>query len=458
MTMFRTIVRKEFLDHVMSFRFSALFVITTTLMVTGVLVFSSSYEREMKAYPKRVETFVDAAGMVNLAMIPCMSGGTVRRLPSALAFCADAGESELPNQVGMAIHGIESIERSSEVDDMLGASRRIDWVFVISTVLTFGAGLLTYKSVSGELRDGTLSLLFSNPVPRGTVLLGKYAAALAALSLCFSIAMLVSLIALQVSGGPVFGGPDWAAIILFWVAANVTLSVFVLIGLACSVFARSPLFSAVAFLFVWVGLVFVIPSLGGILAGETGGVMTPLQVQHAAGAIRDRYNLPAGMDADRVASVKLDRELAEERLLLGHLQSMVQQVRNGQNIARLSPAAVFTYAAGEITGGGLPRLLQFVDNAVRYREGFFAAILEADRQDPESAHRYVPWWCGGNPFSTRTVDPGPAKQFRDVPPSVADNIAAGLWDLLLLALYNLLAFAVAFTRFLRADVVPAAGQ
>ncbi len=456
--MFKTIVKKEILDHVMSFRFSALFAIMTILMVTSVLVFSSDYRQAVHNYPKYVNGFVDAAGKVNLAMIPCQSGGTVRRLPSPLAFVADAGERELPNQAAMAIHGLKSVERNSEVEDILAASQQVDWVFIIAAILSFGAGLLTYKSISGELRDGTLSLLFSNPVSRTTVLLGKFTAAFLALSIGFSIAMLAGLLTLQVFGAVALTGADWLKILLFWVLANVYLSAFVLIGLACSALARGPLFSAVAFLFVWVALVFVVPSLGGILAGETGNVMTPLQVQQAAATIPDRYTLTPGMDPGRVGSVKLDREYAEERLLIEYLQSMVRQVRNGQNIARISPSAAFTYAAEEVTGGGTSRLLQFVDNAVRFREGFFQAVLEADRQDPGSAHRYVPWWCGDAHFSLRTVDIGPAKDFHDVPPAVSENIANAFWDLLLLVLYNLLAFAVAFTHFVRADVVPAAGQ
>ncbi len=455
--MFRTIFRREILDHVMSFRFSVLFVIVTVLMVTSVLVFSLSYEKALKAYPARVEGFVGADGQVNLAILPCEAGGTVQQLPSPLAFCASGGESELPNQVRMAIHGLKAIERNSDIERSLGAAQSVDWVFVVATLLSFGAGLLTYKSISGELRDGTLSLLFSNPVTRATVLLAKYAAACVTLSLCFTVAMLVSLIVLQIAGAAFFAPADWAKVLLFWAVGNVYLSVFVLIGLACSVLARGPLFSAVLFLFLWIGLVFVIPNIGGILAGQMGNVMTPLQVHQAADAIPDRYSLPPGMDPDRVAAVKLDREIAEERLLREYLQSLIDQVRIGRNLARISPTAVFSNAAEEVTGGGTARLTQFVGNAVRYREGFFQAILAADKLDPQSAHRYVPWWCGDRQFSMRTVDPGPAKNFRDVPPTVLDTASGAFRDVLLLVLYNLVAFAVAFARFVRADVVPAAG-
>jgi ABC-type transport system involved in multi-copper enzyme maturation permease subunit len=430
MAMFRTILKRELLDHVMSLRFSALFIIMTVLMVTAILDFSVSYQRDVANYPKRVEDFVDAEGNVHLATIPCKAGGIVRQVPSPLAFLANRGERELPNQVVMAIHGVKAIFRSAEVEDVLGDGREVDWTFVVTTILSFGAGLLTYRSLSGELQDGTLSLVFSNSVPRAVVLLGKYVAAVVVLSFCFSVAMVVSLIVLQSLSVTTLTLADWVKVLLFWLVGTIYLSVFVLIGLACSAWARGPLLSAVTFLFLWTGLVFIIPNLGGILARGIGNVMTPAQVHEVAEAIPDR-------------------------LLREYLQSMVQQVEIGQNLTRISPSAVFTYAGERIAGGGTSRLLQFVENAVRYRKAFFQALLDADRLDPQSEHRYVPWWCGDRNFSLRTVDPGPAKNFRDVPPSLAQDSAGALWDLLLLALANLLAFVVAFVRFLKVDVVPA---
>jgi ABC-type transport system involved in multi-copper enzyme maturation permease subunit len=98
-----------------------------------------------------------------------------------------------------------------------------------------------------------------------------------------------------------------------------------------------------------------------------------------------------------------------------------------------------------------------VDNAVRYREGFLQAIIAADKSDPKSEHRYVPWWCGGNHFSMLAVDPGPAKEFRDILPSAGEGLSAAFWDVFLLLLYTIIAFAVAFWRFARQDVAPAPG-
>ncbi|RPH38096.1 ABC transporter permease, partial [bacterium] len=354
--------------------------------------------------------------------------------------------------------GVRAIRRTSDIGDIVRGSAHVDWTFVVSVILSFAAGLLTYKSISGERRDGTLTLALSHSVSRSTVLFGKYFAALFSLSLALVLAGLLSLIVLQITGAVRFGGDDWMKLCLFGLASILYLSVFTLVGLICSVFTRTPLTSAVAFLFVWTGLVFVIPNLAGIVAGQIGKIQTPLQMREIANAIPDQLSLAAGMDDEQIAAVKLRRELARERLLSEYLQSLVRQVELGQDVARMSPTSTFTFAAEQIVGGGTHRLTQFVNNAVRFREAFFQAIIQADRQDPQSQHRYVPWWVGSNPFSHRLVDIGPAKEFRDLAPASADCLIAALRDIGLLMLYNLLAFAIAFWRFARQEVTPAYGE
>lgn len=455
--MFWTIVGKELMDHISSFRFLAIFILTTLLMVTSVLVFSVQYENAIKEYPRRVEGLVNEDGKTNLRNVPCRGGATVRRFPSKLVFCSGIGERELPDQATVAAHGLRAVRRTGDISDILGSSAYVDWAFVIAVLLSFAAGLLTYKGISGELRDGTLALMLSNPISRGTVLLAKYLAALIPLATALSVAALFSLIVLQATGVVQFTGNDWMKIGLVGLTSLCYLSLFILIGLLCSVFTRSPLISAVAFLFTWTCLVFVIPNLGGILARQLGHVKTPLQMKKIAESIPDQLPLTPGMSDAEVASVKLRRELARERLLTEYVQSLVRQVHLGQNLTRISPASTYSYAVEHIVGGGTYRLMRFVDNVVRFREGFLRAMIAADKEDPQSLHQYTPWSCGGNRFSQRTVDLGPAKEFQDPPPSSMEGLHAAFTDLSLLIFFNGLLFLITFLRFARQDVTPAPG-
>ena len=158
------------------------------------------------------------------------------------------------------------------------------------------------------------------------------------------------------------------------------------------------------------------------------------------------------MNAFKVAQVNVKQQLAEERLLLEYIQELQQQVRLGQALSRLSPTSAFMYAADEASGGGLLRFQRFLDNAVRYREQVFEAILAADRDDEDSQHRYQPWSCGSNAFSQRKVDLGPAAEFRDSPPSSSEGLVMAGLDVILLVTYNVVLFLLAFVRFMRQDV------
>lgn len=452
-----TITKHELLDHISTLRFSAIALISLILLVVSVLVFSAGFANRMAEYPRRVEGIVDREGKVDLRIVPCNSGIVLRALPAALGFCSLGGEQDLPNEVSMAVHALYTIQRENSPGDIYGSASRLDWRFVVGVVLSFAAGLLTYKTISGERRDGTLTLVLSHSVSRATLLFGKYLAAILALTVVLLVSVLLGLIVLQLTGTIQLGADDWLKVVIFVVLSIVYLSIFVLIGLLCSVSVKSPVISAVLFLFLWVGFVLVIPNLGGLLAREAGTIATSREMNETAKAIYDRYALTLAMDADGVAAVKRARETAREQLLTQYLQSLCNDVERSEALTVISPASAYTYAAERIVGGGTFRLASFVQNAIRYREGLFQAILAADKYDPESQHRYVPWNCGSNSFSQRVIDPGSAKEFKDMFPSSGQGVSAALGYLLILALYNIILFAATFWRFARQDVAPMGG-
>jgi ABC-type transport system involved in multi-copper enzyme maturation permease subunit len=454
--MFWTIVRREFLDHLVSFRFTAVFLLTVFLTVVSVMVFSVDFEQRKKAFQREPAGLIDASGKTSLMMLPC-NGWGVQRAPSQLAFLSGGTEQELPNRVSMALHCIQSIDRAPEMGEIAGTGLHADWAAAVSLLLSFAAGLLTYKSISGESRDGTLTLLLSNPVSKATVLSAKYAAALLALTVSFTIAVVAGLLVLRVMGIVDLSGDDLIRIGLFGVVGLMFLSVFVLVGLLCSVLTRTPVIAAVAFLLSWTVLVVVVPNVGGMIAGLAGRVQSPLQYKEMSDAIPSQYPVRPGMEAGEFASIQIQREKAWENLLIDYVNALLHQVELGKTITRLSPSGAYVGAVEGIAGLGTSRFRRFIDNAVRYREGLFRAALEADRGDSKSEHRYVPWRCGSTNFSRETVDLGSAKEFHDPPPSSLEGLATAGWDILLLAMYNLILFSLAFWRFASRDVAPTPG-
>ncbi len=458
--MIRTIIRRELLEHLASLQCASLFLLALLLMTLSASVFSARYARtvneEALAGRRGRQGLVDDQGHTNLRSVPCEIQ-VLNREPLRLAFLSGAAEREIPDQMSIAAHSLGSLSRTVKAGETLDPPVPFDWSFLVSVIFSFAAGLLTYKSVSGELRDGTLTLTLSNPVPKAVLLFAKYLAALLLLAAVLTVSMLCGLFVLRLLGAVVLTPDDWLKVGLFWLTSLGYLSVFVLIGLLCSVLARTPLLSAAAFLLNWTILVFVIPNLGGVLSEFAGDVKTPHQVTAMRQALTSEYPLRNDMTMAEQAATVQQREHAGDALLLEHLQSLMHQVELGQNITRLSPSAVYLYAGEEITGSGLPRLAHFVRNVREYRERIFEAMLAADREDTASRHIYYPWNCGMNFFSSRLVDLGPAKEFHDPAPSGAASLETAGWDLLLLFLFNLLAFSVAFWSFVRQDAAPTPG-
>lgn len=449
--MFGIVYGRELREHLMSFRFGAVFLLTQLLMVSAVLVFSAEHGTAMAEY-EPVSGLVDDDGLVNLQSLPCRGGIHVRRLPSRLAFASASAERVLPDEVRMAVHGIGSIARRSDVADALARGARVDWTYAIAVLLSFAAGLLTFRSVSGERENGTLALTLANSLSRAMLLAGKYAAAMSALGLSLVVGMVLSLLVLMAQGSVSLRGDDWVQLGLVLLLALLFLSVLVLLGLVCSVAGRSSTISAVLFLGAWAVLVFVVPTVSGIVAQRLTSAPTPYEIRQRANGIDDRIPVIPGMSPDEVAGAARERMLLRERILLEYAQELEGQVRTGRHLARISPASTFLFAAEAASGGGLERYRAFLDHAVRFRQGAFEAVLAADREDEDSQHRYRPWYCGGDRFSQRSVDLGPAAEFHDRPPDPSAAMAAALPDVGLLAIQNALLFLWAFARFARQEV------
>ncbi|MEW6751793.1 MAG: ABC transporter permease [Candidatus Latescibacterota bacterium] len=252
------LVRRELLEHAMSFRFGAVFVLAALLATTGALVFAGQYQTAQREYRERVEGVCGEDGTTDLQGIACSGGLHVVRRPSPLAFCSGAGEGELPNWAQLAVHRLGSIGRAGQPEALLDDPVRVDWAFVVGVLLSFAAGLLTYRSVAGEQQEGTLLLVLSNPVSRASVLLGKYLAALLTLGVSLAAAMVLGLLVLRLTVTLPLGAAEWARIAFFAAAALAYLSCFALIGLLCSVVSRNATLAAVGFLFAWTVAVFAL--------------------------------------------------------------------------------------------------------------------------------------------------------------------------------------------------------
>ena len=450
---FVLILIRELREHITGFRFAAVFGLTTLLMVQAAGVGSRDFELAQAGPWGTVDGLLDDDGNVRLHNLQSDNGITVRRAFPRMAFIAGSNDGSLPNQVRMAVHGMEEIVRAEGVHGSFRGSVPLDWAYIVSVLLSFAAGLLTYRSISGELEDNTLALMLSNSISRASVLLAKFAGAMIALTVGLCVSALVSVIVLRLVGPIHFSGAEWARLGLVLLAALPFVSCFVLIGLLCSVLSRNSTLSAIAFLFLWTILVFVVPNLGGIVGEQLVSIRSPREINEARHNLRDRI-LSRDPSQDE-SHARMDIVEARERLLLDYLTEQVGQVRVAQDLTRISPVSTFTYAIQDLTNTGIGRFERFIKNTRRFRRGLFEAALAADRKDPDSQHRYTPWKQGGNHFSHKTVDLGPATHFIDADPTSLEAIESATKDIGILVLCNIALFMLCFLKFMRQEVTAA---
>ena len=464
------IARKEILLNLLSLRFTLTFLLVVSLFIASGFVFVGKYEIEISEY--RRETNKDLSEFSkhadHLNSIPYYRQ-TLYRRPKVLGLCAEGFERSLPNQFKVDAFSVYLPEIKTRANFLLPRFADVDWVFIISFVLSFVALLLTYDSFSGERENGTLRLLMSHPVPRESVVIGKYVGAFLTLMISLLLGVLLNLLIIHASDLISFGGGAWMKVVAVLLLSLVYLSIFILLGILVSSRTERSATSMVVLLFLWVGLVILIPSCGRIVSEKFRTVPDRMEIDRRIQEARqdiwengDRYGKNAGNwggdpHADWVnppARARLYAAITDSRnrIFEHYFHQIVEQVQLGRNVTRISPTAIYQSASERIVGMGVLRLRDLYRQLKRYKETLRAFILDTDREDPESFHLLIEGRGHRSTLSQQPVDFNVVPKFeeRDIPP--VETLRYAIWDLGLLVLFNLLLFMGVYVSFLRCEV------
>ena len=184
-----TLIRRELLDNLMTFRFAAAVFITMLLVVANTAVLIRDYEQRLESYNTAVKTHQQ-----KMRDTKTYSAGdvVVDRAPNPLSIFNVGLDKRLGNQVAIH-HGfvptLWDAEMHGSDTTFLNIFFAIDIVFVFEVVLSLMALLFAYDAIAGEHESGTLRLLLTHPVRRSHILLAKYMSAM----VCLLIPLLMSL-------------------------------------------------------------------------------------------------------------------------------------------------------------------------------------------------------------------------------------------------------------------------
>jgi ABC-type transport system involved in multi-copper enzyme maturation permease subunit len=284
--MIKTVVRRELLDNILSFKFMASVLVVIVLVVISTLYLADDYLDRLKDFDK---------GMANareyLSKIPVYSYLEVGiyKSPSPLSVFVSGIERNTGNRVTLTHREIPTeLEGGLVKNEFSRIFSFFDLSSVIVVVFTILAILLSYDSVSGEKESGMLSLALSQAVPRHKFLLGKYLGGLFSLlvplSFCFLLALFIVLFVKGVSPPRNFLG----TVFLFFLLSVLYLSAVLLVGIFISSRTKTSFHSLILLLAFYLITVFLVP-LGLSSYARNVELRTARNFEmNAAGLVRER--------------------------------------------------------------------------------------------------------------------------------------------------------------------------
>ncbi len=355
-----------------------------------------------------------------------------------------------------------SISKREDYIDVLGYSS--DLTFIVQVLLSFFALILAFDSVTGEKERGTLSLIYSNSTKRAHFIMAKYLSALITIALSLLGGLMIGLILLNIISGISVSMSLVASLSLFFLVSLIYLSVFILLGIACSVLSHRSKNSLVLCLLIWVFLVIVFPrSTGMLLTLKRYEVPTAEEInklaQKASYAVGDRFEklLPPGwsgtnFDKYRFSELFLrmmfEYDKAGQDTLDHYLRKKLSAISSARRINFLSPASLFEYSASSIAGTGLYHFENLWTQGKRYEDNFLSFI----KNERSVLERGAFFYLDSDTISNKPIDFNAIPKFEDKLPQSGDRVKDALPYLGLLILYNLFLFAFVFYKFQTYDV------
>ena len=520
--MIKHIIQREFFDHLNSLRFALTVIIMAVLMITNAVVHLQSHPDKVRSYSENVAQDRDTLqSRTELYELLRKGPGKLPKQPSALTFIADGGDAFLPNRgtqnwgswsrtAGFGTQ-VKSIwwthypTANPNARDLRPKATKIDYVFIVTYLLSFIPLLFTFDALSGERESGTLRLCLANSISRPALLVGKFLGTLIAVLIPFYFAVLLNLAVISTDSWTQLGGADWGRLGMIMLIASGYASIFIAIGLMVSAGTRDTRVSLVVLLIIWVALVVFMPSTLGTLStkwmspvqtahqwktakeraldqinddfdkqmmdkaqSQTGGLLSSL-MDLAKTSPKEAEKLAKEKEAELMAAMaKAESEKSEktdeeelrikaefvnkdveirEQLNREHLRAQLAQVQRARVVTRFSPAAIVQYALESMAGTGLDRHLQFLDSVHLHIRQFRDFITETDRADTESLHIL------GIPegMSKKPISPQALPNFEDKI-TFSDTFNAAILDMLLLVGLLGVFLLGAFLVFIRSEV------
>jgi ABC-type transport system involved in multi-copper enzyme maturation permease subunit len=373
--MFKTIVRKEIAADLLSYKFFIVIGLASLLIFTGLFVMARDYKARMADYD----------------LIKPKPGDPIAVLaPNPLSVLVKGLDEAMTRSFEVESVGIEVRAGQQSGNAVFAFFPAPDFLYIVKVVLSLVALLFGFDQISRERENGTLKLMFANPVSRAAVLAGKWLAHFLTLAVPFLIVTLLGLVVLALDPGFRLREGDGGRLALLLGICLAYVALFLSLGFLISAITRRSASTLVVLLLAWAGLVFILPNLGTLVARQAVDVPSVRSLSEKRAQIWTREVLLSL--ADRSTWDERIRTMNEEfdRLTEDYRVKFEKLVRLSKNLNRLSPAAGFVYAATEIAGTGIGEESRLKQEVIRYKNRVLEDIRLGRKDTAAFSYRYRP--------------------------------------------------------------------
>ena len=256
-----TMIRRELLANLMTFRFAAAMFILVSLVVPNTIVLIRDYERSLASYNAAVKTHqrkLQEKKTYSVGML------YLDRPPNPLRIFSVGLDKQLGNKIEVYYGFVPTLwdaEKHGAENPFMNIFSPIDLGFIFKVILSLIALLFAYDTLSGERERGTLRLVMAQPVRHGNILLAKYISALVCLLVPLLVSLLCAVILLTTSPAISLNSQDFLRIAGIFLTSAAYISVFYLLGMLISAATHRSGTTLILAIFIWGFLVLVYPNL-----------------------------------------------------------------------------------------------------------------------------------------------------------------------------------------------------
>jgi len=255
--MIRTIIKRECLDNILSFKFMACVLVAIILSIISVVFLTNDYQARLKDY--RTGVTINEESMKHVPVYSHLALKVFKK-PNPLSIFVTGIDRETGTYADINHRDIPASLRGGSIkNEFSHMFSFFDLSSIILIIFTLLGILLSYNAISGEKEEGMLSLALSNAVPRYKLLLGKYLGILISLVAPLTLLFLSGILIVVLSSDAEVNAAFFSSLALFYVSSLLYLSSIVLIGLFVSARTSRSFVSLLVLLSFYLITVFLLP-------------------------------------------------------------------------------------------------------------------------------------------------------------------------------------------------------